>query len=303
MAIVYRAADFSNRTLGLGGSDVAKALGLSPWGDSFSLWEEKTGITPPADLGGNENIYWGLRLESLVIDEFKLRNPELDVQTPDTSLVSTIWPWAYATTDAVVLDNNDQIISVIEAKTTSDAGFISQFALGVIPLVYRCQAVHYMAVTGAKSVWFCVLARGNRYMQIEIKRSDEEISHLMGLESQFWQLVEDNTPPKPKDEPELNLQTLSYDTDTELLSAIDDYQDTSRQIKELETAKKAHGELIKKRIDTSDGLLTDEYQIRWLRTAQNRFDKAAFKAENLKLYEQYNSVTTCDLGLRIKKIR
>ncbi|NCU16022.1 YqaJ viral recombinase family protein, partial [Lactobacillus paracasei] len=37
------------RRSGVGGSDIAKVLGLSPWGDSYSLWCEKTGDSVAAE--------------------------------------------------------------------------------------------------------------------------------------------------------------------------------------------------------------------------------------------------------------
>ena len=37
------------RRSGVGGSDIAKILGVSPWGDSYSLWYEKTGDSVAAE--------------------------------------------------------------------------------------------------------------------------------------------------------------------------------------------------------------------------------------------------------------
>ena len=37
------------RRSGVGGSDIAKILGVSPWGDAYSLWCEKTGDATPQE--------------------------------------------------------------------------------------------------------------------------------------------------------------------------------------------------------------------------------------------------------------
>ena len=38
------------RQKGIGGSDAAAVLGLSPWKSNVRLWEEKTGLREPEDI-------------------------------------------------------------------------------------------------------------------------------------------------------------------------------------------------------------------------------------------------------------
>ena len=38
------------RRKGIGGSDAASVLGISPWKSNVQLWEEKTGIAEPEDI-------------------------------------------------------------------------------------------------------------------------------------------------------------------------------------------------------------------------------------------------------------
>ncbi|MDQ3578214.1 MAG: YqaJ viral recombinase family protein, partial [Actinomycetota bacterium] len=45
------------RAQGLGGSEIAAVLGLSPWESRFSLWHRKTGTASP--VVENDIMYWG----------------------------------------------------------------------------------------------------------------------------------------------------------------------------------------------------------------------------------------------------
>ncbi len=53
------------RNTGLGASDAATILGMSPYQTAFGLWEIKTGRKQPPDLSSNPNVRRGNRLEPL----------------------------------------------------------------------------------------------------------------------------------------------------------------------------------------------------------------------------------------------
>ena len=60
------------RARGIGGSEIAAVLGLSPWESRFSLWHRKMGLAAP--VAQNDVMYWGNRLEGVIRDEFNLRH-------------------------------------------------------------------------------------------------------------------------------------------------------------------------------------------------------------------------------------
>ena len=60
------------RRSGIGGSDAAAALGLSPWKSPLELWEEKAmGKTQPRQE--NDAMIFGRLLEPIVREEFVRR--------------------------------------------------------------------------------------------------------------------------------------------------------------------------------------------------------------------------------------
>lgn len=60
-----------SRKTGIGGSDVASCLGLSPWRTPVQVWEDKTGRSTP-DLT-SDAAHFGTILEDIVAKEFSLR--------------------------------------------------------------------------------------------------------------------------------------------------------------------------------------------------------------------------------------
>jgi putative phage-type endonuclease len=59
------------RRHGIGGSDAAAALGLSPWKTPLSLYLEKTGDARP--FRDNESMLWGRVLEPAIRAEYTRR--------------------------------------------------------------------------------------------------------------------------------------------------------------------------------------------------------------------------------------
>ena len=51
------------RTEGIGGSDAAKVLGISPWGTKYDLWHDKVGINPLNDDKNSMILDAGHRLD------------------------------------------------------------------------------------------------------------------------------------------------------------------------------------------------------------------------------------------------
>lgn len=67
------------RKSGLGASDAAVYLGLSPWKTNEALWEEKTGLAEPEDIGDKPVVRYGNDAEPLLRDLFRLDHPEYNV--------------------------------------------------------------------------------------------------------------------------------------------------------------------------------------------------------------------------------
>lgn len=171
------------RQNGVGGSDVAAIMGLSPWKAPYTLWAEKTGRVKPEDISGKEAVAMGTELESDVVAMYKRRNPEARVQVVNAIAQSIKRPWARASVDGLTSDPKLGV-GVLEIKT---GGSEKAWEHGV-PLYYQTQVQHYLSVTGYAFADVAALVgdHGLHYHQIRIMRDAEDIAAIDEAVDVFW---------------------------------------------------------------------------------------------------------------------
>jgi putative phage-type endonuclease len=187
------------RKQGIGASDAAAAVGISPYQSPLELWMIKTGrdgLLPAPDPDDIQSpLYWGTLLEPKVAEAYakitgnKVRRVNAVLQHPDDDK-----PWMLANLDYAVVGNDD--VQILECKTTGQYG-AKLWADGV-PEYIQCQVQHQLAVTGKQAADVAVLICGQELQIHRIKRDEALIAHLCELEREFWQQVETDTPPDPE---------------------------------------------------------------------------------------------------------
>jgi putative phage-type endonuclease len=174
-----RDAWLAARLNGIGGSDAAAVVGISPWKSPFQVWMEKTGQSQGEDLSNNEYVYWGMVLEQIVADRFceltskKVRKMGM--------VRSKHYPFLLADVDRMVVGEN----AGLECKTAN--GFAGkQWEDDKLPDQYYLQCQHYMAVTGCDKWYIACLIGGNHFVYKEIDRNEDDIVAIIGQEAAFW---------------------------------------------------------------------------------------------------------------------
>jgi putative phage-type endonuclease len=102
----------ARRREGVGASDVAAILGISPYQGPLHVWLDKTG---QLDWDGNAATKWGSRFEDDVLDEFVEGHPELIVTPKPGMFADPSEPWRTASLDAEALGEDG--LEVVEVKT------------------------------------------------------------------------------------------------------------------------------------------------------------------------------------------
>lgn len=175
------------RKAGIGGSDAAASAGMSPWDSQYGLWAEK--LDPEPSDEDNDFMKWGRRLEVPIGLGFA-EDTGIEVVRYPKMLRSKQWPWAQVNVDFLTpLETG-----VVEVKNVN-VRMSSEWEDGAVPAHYSIQGQHELAVTGLPHVWFAALVGGNDARYIKIERNDQLITNLMEIERQFWELVQNNTPP------------------------------------------------------------------------------------------------------------
>lgn len=227
------------RKLGLGGSDMAAVLGLSPWRSPIDVWIDKTSDTVEEKEG--EPMYWGNVLEEVVAQEFAKRTG-WKVRNNNFTLQSDEYPYLLANIDREIVG----LDAGLECKT-ANAFKANEWDGDNVPDAYYIQCQHYMAVTGKSSWWIACLVGGNTFYYKEIKRNEEVIAAIIDTGAAFWELVKNKTMPAPDDtkQCETALKKLyqksngrSVELPANYGNMIIDYLEIKNQLSELETKKR-----------------------------------------------------------------
>jgi len=173
------------RANGIGGSEIAAVVGLSPWVSRFALWHRKRGTLGPQDV--NQGMDWGHRLESAVCQAWADQHPDLDVEEAGTYRHSER-AWQLANVDRLLFDGDPGTpVGLLEVKTAHQYD-AHEWGRGPedIPPYYRCQVLWYMDVLGVSEAHLAVLIGGSDYREYVIPYAADEAEWLREEGAKFW---------------------------------------------------------------------------------------------------------------------
>ena len=177
------------RQTGMGGSDAAKALGLSPYGTPVTIYFEK--IDEPDEDAGDEVQSIGLLMENVIAELF-VKETGHKVFNPAPALRSKTHPFMLATPDrfvAVYDELHDEYhLAVLEEKNV-DISKAEDWKDGP-PLYARVQLQHYLFVTGLQFGFIMALIGGNRPVLFRIERDEELIVSIIARCEALWTMVQ-----------------------------------------------------------------------------------------------------------------
>lgn len=265
----------AQRKLGIGGSDVAAIMGLSPWKAPLEVWLEKTGRADAPDLSGRESVAMGTELESDVLEMYKRRHPECRVQRVNAILTSNARPWAQASLDGITRDPREGW-GVLEIKTGSRD---SEWSEGV-PIHYLTQVTHYLSVTGYAFADVAALIgdHGLHYHEYRVTYDPEDAQAVVEAVDEFWAdyVEKDKMPPYVSALPSEGkaVYELYKHSDgemepteaarTEELAAR--MSELNQQAQETKTEKTRLSNELKRLVGEHKGIITPDHIITWVRS-------------------------------------
>ncbi|AIP61602.2 endonuclease [Burkholderia thailandensis] len=182
------------RKSGIGGSDAAAAVGLSPYQSMLELWLTKTGrdanLPKPDPDDTTSPTYFGTLLEPIVAATYTKQTGNR-VRRVNAVLQHPSIPWMLANVDREVIGNRE--VQLLECKTAGEFG--ARLWRDGVPEYVVCQVQHQLAVTGKQAADVAVLLCGQKLDVHRIERDDALIARLIELEAAFWRYVETDTPP------------------------------------------------------------------------------------------------------------
>lgn len=197
------------RRQGIGASDVAAILGLSPWQSAWSVWASKANLAE--DDHESESMEFGRRAEPMVGPWFH-ELTGLHIAGEQTRCSHPADPWKRCTVDGFVVESTpdtenevgaEMLVSVAEIKTTSDPA--KKWADDGIPVHYQTQAAWISHVTGIPTVHFVVvhLAYGRPQLRVyEYTPPADDVALVVERVTRFWtEHVLTGDPPPVDDHP------------------------------------------------------------------------------------------------------
>lgn len=177
------------RSRGIGGSEAAAIVGLSPWTSRFTLYHRKRGTI--AEQESSRSMDWGKRLEPVILDAFEELHPFPGVVRKPGTWVSDDRPWQISNPDAI-LDGFP-----VDAKTASafDAHEWGPDGSDMIPPYYRTQLIHYGDTFGVRKGYIALLMGGSDFRTYEVTWDESEAAWLRSQCETFWaDVVAGNAP-------------------------------------------------------------------------------------------------------------
>ena len=211
--MIPRAEFLARRKSGIGGSDIAAIIGLSPWRTALDVYLDKTSAevveTPSAPIGTGAALWWGAQLESLIgkayaestgrrIQRYNalIRHPEKPYFIGDVDFLCYCEDGRTPATrkGGIRTERGVEIKNIRYASDEWGADGTDE-----IPAWYLAQVQWYMGII--PSIQFFDLAplvSGQELRIYTIERNDDIIAGLQDAGERFWRdFVEAGCPPPP----------------------------------------------------------------------------------------------------------
>lgn len=279
------------RQKGIGGSDVAAIMGLSPWNTPLDIYYSKVLKLSQKDVEEdqttNERCKRGAIAERNIIDNY-IADCHCEVITDLETFVHPEYPFLIGNVDAMRADEN----VVIECKTVG--GHPDQWE-GEIPLHYKTQCAHYAMLTNAKRVDLAAMFDRWRFRIFVYERDAEFENRILKACVEFWEkfVMAKNPPPMLRVE-DAKFAMAKKDS---VIEATDTIVSKVIHINELQAQQQAlNDEAEKIKVDVmnymqENEILTDvegNTLVTWKNTTQTRLDTKKIKEINPELYQQYS---------------
>lgn len=175
------------RKSGLGSSDVAAAMSLTPWSSPYALYCDKRNLVP--DTEQSEFFEWKLDLETPILNWVEKKRWVYGPVRRHLMLRSVKHPFLLANPDGLADD------CVVEVKTAS--AFDEKRWEDGIPDQYAIQAHVLMAVTGRNVCMFPVMFDTKEPRPFVVEWDPAVGEPMLEAAAKFWQQVQGGIEPDP----------------------------------------------------------------------------------------------------------
>lgn len=286
MAVYEEAESYAaSRAGGIGGTDCAAILGMSPWKRPIDIYAGKVDPASQPELD-KECLTWGMLLEPVVRQRYAAKF-KCTVMAPnslaeffpksrpwnDSTLVIGSEDWMLGAPDGWLPGHNAGLEVKCSARRGGEWGTEGS---DEIPSHYLIQVAWYMMVTGAQFWNFAVLFSGNKLEQFQVKRDPDLERDLIAAAREFWfEFVQKRVEP-PIDESEsygrylarkfsLSTGAVIKNPSAELIDAASNLYHSQRAVKAAEEEAQLRKNQIASMLADADAAITPFGKVAWVR--------------------------------------
>lgn len=286
-----------DRTRGIGGSDIAAIMGISPWNTAFGVYLDKIGEGKPAQ---GKHLELGHKAQGPILRKYEKETGSL-IEKEDVEIVHSKYPFLIGHVDGVT--NNGK--AFVEVKTTRKG--IDDWSYE-IPQYYRTQVAFYAALGNPDYIEMPVAYWFNQDQLDNIKyficltywRDEAFEQGIIDLAVDFWENhVLKRRPPEPKSLEDIQ-KRFSISLDSTLI-VTGEIKDKIIRLNELDKQYKTlKNEEIEIKFEIQNWMKDSAYivdekgdQLVYFKSHQkNSFDSVQFRNDHPDLYKQYLKQTT-----------
>lgn len=258
----------ADRRTGIGGSDAAAIMGVSPWAGPMDVWMDKMGLREPEPP--SLRMWVGQRLEPLIGEMFTARTG-IKVRRVNTMLRSPRYPWMVGHVD----------FRGLEVKTArsahgwgEDGSVVTPDDDTAVPMHYLFQVQHYLVVTRWPKMHVAVLIGHDDFRTYEVEPIPAMQRDLIDAEQSFWHdyVVTETPPPLDGSPASRRYVATKYpvDTDPERPATPDEDRmvrsllEVRGDLAELERVKDAIEVKVKDAIGDARGIFGPGGKVTWV---------------------------------------
>lgn len=284
------------RRAGIGGTDAAAILGVSPWRSALDVYLDKRGNLE--DAADNASMRWGRALEPVIADAYSEQTGI--VFERGLSIVHPQHEELRGSLDGLAADR------VVEIKTARTAEGWGEPGSDEVPVHYAAQAMHYLLLTGKALVDFAVLIGGSDFRIYTIERDEPTIELLRERELAFWrEHVVPGIPPPATTARDARARwplsrSATVQVDIDVVQALQRLREAKAQMRELERDIEAAESIVLPAFGEAEAIADgDTLLATWKTQKASRFDTTAFRKAHPDLAAAFTHESTSRV-LRLK---
>jgi putative phage-type endonuclease len=204
------------RANGIGGSEIAAVMGISPYESRFSLWHRKQGLIGPVEE--SPQMRWGKKHEPTICAEFAELHPDAGV-VPSPTFAAAGRPWQIANPDRLLVGTKPgtaQPEALLEAKTSRDDEGWGEEGTDQIPVWYRAQCLWYLDVLGVDRCHVAVLIGTCDYREYVVEYDPVDALKMREAAAEFMRTL------AAGERPDIDGHSATYQAIRELPDGLDD---------------------------------------------------------------------------------